>query len=64
MSQQGVTIFIAGPERHERLRELSLRTDLSMAEWMRRMLDHCLAEPVLNQLAPAWSGQLNNREVR
>lgn len=54
----GPVYFNAGTERQERLRELSERASLSQAEILRRMLDHCLQEPVLNQLVPSLSGYL------
>lgn len=40
------------------LRALSRRSDLTMSEWLRRMVDHCLQEPVLNGLLPSMSGTL------
>ncbi len=43
------------------LRELRQRTDLSVAEWMRKMIDHCLQPKVLNELLPPMSGHLSIR---
>ncbi len=40
------------------LKSVTRQTNLGLAEFVRRCLDHCLQERVLNQLVPALSGQL------
>mgnify|MGYP001426112177 CR=1 FL=1 len=53
------------PERQASLlRHLSRQTDLSVAELLRRMVDHCCTPPVLNTLLPALSGSVTLPQER
>ncbi len=55
----GRLIFTLADRHSERLRDLSEVTQLSQAELLRRMMDQCFQEKVLNELVPAMSGQLS-----
>ena len=47
------------PQRHERsLRSVSNQTGLSLAELVRRFIDHCLQGDALNVIVPSMSGRL------
>lgn len=49
-------LFVPGNERLEALREAAERAGLPMSELLRRLLDHGLRPPVLNDLVPRMSG--------
>lgn len=51
--------FFPSDDRMAGLRMLSDKTDLSVAEVLRRMVDHCCREDVLNELFPRCSGRLD-----
>jgi hypothetical protein len=47
------------PDRYaQELRQVAQQTGLTLTEVLRRMMDHCLQGPVLNQLVPCMSGSL------
>ena len=48
------------PERQkDELRRRSEMTGLSVSELLRRMIDHCCQETVMNSLVPSMSGRQN-----
>jgi hypothetical protein len=47
----------------EGLQSLKLQTDINSSEWLRKMIDYCFQERVLNELAPFFSGFISvNKE--
>ena len=53
-------LFHLGEERHELLKQLATQTQVSMAELLRRILDHGLTPANLNQEFPNYSGRLGS----
>lgn len=50
---------LQAPDRQgEALHELAEKTGLSISELVRRMVDHCSREQILNELVPSSSGYL------
>jgi hypothetical protein len=48
------------PDRQiEALKDLKVQTGITSSEWLRRMIDYCLQDQILNQLAPALSGHIS-----
>lgn len=50
-----------GPERHEALRHVAAQAGVSMAELLRRIIDHGLRTDLLNETFPHFSGRLHPR---
>ena len=51
-------IFEPAERRMEALRRVSSQAGLTMSELLRRMMDHCFQERVVNELVPAMSGTI------
>ena len=51
--------LVQTPERqHRDFQSLKEQTELSIAELMRRMFDHCLQTNLMNEIVPNMSGRL------
>lgn len=59
-----IIIFDSGNLRKEQVRRVSEQAGLTMAELMRRMMDRCLQEEMINELCPRVSGQISVNEVQ
>ncbi len=62
MADRTPRLIVTMPDRQrDGLRVVSVETGLSVAEILRRMVDFCFRDEVLNQLVPCMSGQVNIR---
>ena len=53
--------FFATSGEVSKLRLLSERTEFTLSDWLRRMIDYCLQDRVLNELLPSMSGSVSVR---
>lgn len=52
-------LFDPTEHRMQSLKSLSQQADLSVAELLRRMIDHCTSPKVVNEFFPTLSGQIH-----
>lgn len=57
-------LFLIGAERHEQLRQGARLAGCSMAEMLRRMVDHCSSAWVMDHIVPSHSGQFPPSTLR